>query len=154
MKKIYLYMIFFLLISSCKFNLDNPELSPESLTITLDKTVYHIDEPLTLVIQNGSNEDLILGNCSTNPGFDIVKLTHSQWEIPYYLDCAAIGEPFEIKRGQVFVRSINLPVFANQLDKVEGKYKLRLWLYKKSEAAERKYLPDSLRTTSVFELVK
>jgi len=152
MKRINFYLIIFLFLSSCTFELDNPDLSTKSLIISLNKSSYQKDETITLTIENSSNKDLVLHNCGLQPGYDIEKKIGDSWVVPYVLECEAIGEPTEIKQSSIVTKTLNLPIYLNQLGDVEGSYRLKLWLTTKDEWNTRNYLPDSLRTTKKFNV--
>ncbi|GBD87860.1 hypothetical protein BMS3Abin03_01794 [bacterium BMS3Abin03] len=154
MKRINFYLIVLLFLSSCTFELDNPDLSTESLIISLNKSSYQKDEIITLTIENSSNKDLILYNCGLQPGFDIEKKIGNSWVVPYILECEGIGEPTEIKQSSILIKTLNLPIYLNQLGNVEGSYRLRLWLATKDEWNTRNYLDDSLRTTKRFNVTE
>ena len=124
--------------------------SPHSMMIHLDKTEYKKDEIAKITITNILKKDLILGHCAFNIGFDIEKRINRKWEMPYTVTCLAIGEPFYIAQDSTLKRSIHFPIFENELDSVEGFYRLKLWL---QDAQERTLIADSLRVSDPFKIV-
>ncbi len=140
-------------VSSCELYKVNPDLGPNSLQIALDTTVYHIFDPIRLVISNHSNSDLVLRNCGFQPGYTIEKFENNKWRFFADPKCVAVGNPFEINAGSIFIKSISLESDFTGIDSIEGKYRLKLWLLEKRFLNRGWFLADSLRTTGAFEIV-
>ena len=138
-----------ILITSCNDNV-NDSLENNSF-LQLDKSSYSQDETATLSINNTLGFDLKLLNCALEPGFDIEKMINGYFEKPYDIDCAAIGVPFFIAEGDKFEHKIHFPIFPNELDEIDGTYRLKLWLLK-LEDGEYINISDSLKTTAPFTL--
>jgi len=138
---------------SCIFDIDHSRIISQKIFVELDKSVYYKDELGELTIKNYSDEELILGHCAMNPGFTLEKKIDGEWIVPYNLMCAAIGQPFHIKIGEVFKDTFHFPLIANSLHKVEGTYRLKLHLRRASEETPGKYIEDHLRTTKPFKIL-
>ena len=157
MKRIFTFKLclissLLVLFTDCKDLITNSDnLNLNTIKIDLNKAEYRKDEIAELSILNNSATDLILIHCALQPGFDIEKKVDGNWVLPYLIDCAAIGVPFQISKYSTFKHSIHFPLFENELDSVKGVYRLKLWL---QEAQNRNLIADSLRVTNSFRIIE
>ncbi len=123
-----------------------------SLIITLNKDEYKSEEYAELTIFNISANDIILGNCSFHPGFDIEKKINGEWYKLYDIICEGIGENYILQSGKKYKFPVCIYLWENRFPNSSGPYRLKLWLYK-TVGDERVLLDDSIRVTPEFTLI-
>jgi hypothetical protein len=130
--------------------LRNSEIDQNKLYIYLDKKAYKIYEEARLTISNFSGVDLIMLSSGINPELEIEKNLNKKWISAGKGAGKAASGSVVIKKGKTLVTEIMVPVCRNEDNKVAGKYRLKLLLYRKDN---NNILSDNLRVSKPFKIV-